>query len=584
MVPSDDRKEPMIATINHRPLPKRWRIHHRIPRDADRALNDFSPLLRQLLYNRGFTDGETATRFLEGSVSFTTDPFLLLGMEAAVSRLRTAVVEAENIAVYGDYDADGVTATALLVDFLSALGVEARAYIPNRYNEGYGLNEEAVQQLADEGIHLIITVDCGVRAVKEAALAAAQGMDLIICDHHQPGLTRPSAVAVIDPKQRGDSYPEKDLAGVGLAYKLVQAYLTAHPQAGVNPDDWLDLVAIGTVADLAPLRGENRMLVRAGLEKIRHKPRQGTYSLAQVAGIDLAKCTAVNIGFGLGPRLNAAGRLDSALKALSLLITQDIAVAGNLAQELDSFNKDRQLMTQAIRDEVAARVLAEDPDALLFFASDPNFSEGVVGLAASRLTEAYYRPSIVAHEGEAHTIASCRSIPEFHITSALDACTDLLVRHGGHAAAAGFTVRNEDKEALVARLRAIAQDQLGELELLPTLDIDREILLEKLDPRYIPGILESINLLEPTGVGNPAPLFASKNVAVRYSRAVGREGAHLKLDLKAGKNIFDGIAFRLGYWAEELPDQIDIAYRFEVNVYNGRSNLQLNIKDIQASA
>ena len=539
--------------------------------------------MRQLLYNRGFTEAESAADFISGTVSHPTDPYQLSGMEQAVKRLHEAITQGEKIVVYGDYDADGVTSAALLSSFLSVLGVDARVYIPNRYDEGYGLNEEAMHQLAGEGAKLVITVDCGVRAVGEVTLANELGMDLIITDHHHVPEVLPPAVAVIDPKKPGDAYPEKDLAGVGLAFKLAQAYLSAYPREDIDPAHWLDLVAIGTVADLAPLRGENRMLVKAGLDQIRNQPRQGIYSLAQVAGIDLKKINAGNIGFGLGPRLNAAGRLESALTAFELLSTNNLLEAGRLAQVLDSYNSERQDMTHLIREQAAEQVLGTDPDAVLFFAASPEFSEGVVGLAASRLADAYYRPSIVAHQGEEFTVASCRSIPEFHITRALDAVADLLVRHGGHAAAAGFTVRNADTDALITRLTEIAQSQLGELELLPEIHIDREILLDKLDYKYIPGILEDLHKLEPTGRGNPEPVFASRNVGVRQARTVGREGSHLKLTLQAGRNAFDAIAFRQGHWADAMPDRVDVAYRFEINEYMGRNTLQLNVKDIKAS-
>lgn len=566
-----------------RPLPKRWRVHHPIPAKISQALGNFSPLIRQLLYNRGFEDPESASAFLVGTVPFPTDPLLMTGMAAAVERLRRAVVENEKIAIYGDYDADGVTSSALLKEFLAALGREARSYIPDRYEEGYGLNNAAVRQLAGEGVGLIITVDCGVRAVAEIQLANELGMDVIVSDHHTPGPELPPAVAVIDPKQAGDPYPEKNLAGVGLAYKLAQAYLERYPEEGVWADDWLDLVAIGTVVDLAPLRGENRLLVRAGLEKLRREPRQGIFSLAQVAGVDFQKTDAADLGFRLGPRLNAAGRLESALTALDLLTTRNLLEAGHLAQQLDSYNRDRQAITEDIRQNAAQSVLDEDPDALLFFAADPDFSEGVVGLAASRLVESYYRPSIVGHEGPETTVASCRSIPEFHITQALDECADLLVRHGGHAAAAGFTVLNKNRAALVNKLREIAQAQLGSLDLLPVLAIDRKIKLEMLNGQHISGILNDIRQLEPTGRGNPEPVFASYDLEVRYARAVGREGTHLKLQVRAGRNDFDAIAFRQGYWLEDMPERIDLAYRFEINEFNGRSTLQLNVKDLRAS-
>lgn len=573
----------MTVTPDYQPIPKRWRVQPKIPRDVDAALSDFSPLMRQLLYNRGFTDAESAASFITGEVHFTTDVNLIKDMALAVERLHEAISIGEKIAVYGDYDADGVTSTALMAEFLSAVYQAPRIYIPNRYDEGYGLHEDAIQQLADEGVDLIITVDCGVRAVSEVALAVELGMAVIITDHHQPGKVLPPAVAVINPKQPGDVYPEKHLAGVGLAYKFAQAYLASYPQAGVDADDWLDLVAIGTVADLAPLKGENRTLVKAGMERIRHQPRQGIYALAQVAGLKLASCDTITIGFGLGPRLNAAGRIDTALSAFKLLTAQDMQVAGELAQILDSQNSQRQEETYLIRELAAARVLEQDPDALLFFAADPEFSEGVVGLAASRLTEAYYRPAIIAHQGEEFTVASCRSIPEFHITQALDECAHLLVRHGGHAAAAGFTVRNQDVSALIEQLFEIAERELSEVPLLPVIDIDREIRLEKLNGRYIAGILTDLHQLEPTGRGNPEPVFASRDVVVRQARAVGREGKHLKLTLQAGPSIYDGIAFQQGHWAAEMPERIDIAYRFEENEYMGRVNLQLNIKDIKIS-
>jgi len=576
-----NRNEIMTETSEFQPIARRWRVQPKIPRDVDAALSDFSPLMRQLLYNRGFMDSGSAAGFIAGTVNFPTKPNLLKSMEVAVQRLHDAVINSERIAVYGDYDADGVTATALMMGFLSKLGVTPRIYIPNRYDEGYGLNEEAIQVLAEEGTDLVITVDCGVRSLREAALAVELGMAMIITDHHQPGKDLPMAVAVINPKQPGDTYPEKNLAGVGLAFKFAQAYLETYPKKGVDPEEWLDLVAIGTVADLAPLVGENRVLVKAGLERIRRAPRQGLFALGQVAGLNLPACDAATIGFSIGPRLNAAGRMETAMTAFELLTAQDYQRAGELAQILDSQNNQRQEETYQIRELAAAQVLGKDPDALLFFAADPSFSEGVVGLAASRLTEVYYRPAIIAHQGEAHTVASCRSIPEFHITQALDECADLLVRHGGHSAAAGFTVRNQDVPDLIERLTEIAARELAQVTLLPVIDIDREIRLEKLNGRYIAGIIADLHQLEPTGRGNPEPVFASRDVTVRQARAVGREGKHLKLTLQAGPSIFDAIAFQQGYWVGEMPERIDIAYRFEENSYMGRVNLQLNVKDIR---
>ena len=571
----------MTALLNNNLLTHRWKIQHVIPRDIYNALDDYSPLMRQLLYNRGILNPASAKNFLTGEVDFPTNPFLLKDMEKTVMRLHTAVTGGEQIAIYGDYDADGVTATALMDEFFKKLGLTPRVYIPNRFDEGYGLNEEAIRQLAYEGINLIITVDCGVRSVQEVALAVELGMDIIITDHHGPGETLPPAFGIINPKQPRDAYPDQNLAGVGLAYKVAQAFLECFPQEDVDAENWLDLVAIGTVADLAPLTGENRGLVKKGLVRIQQKLRPGLIALAKIAGLNLENCDTGMIGFGLGPRLNAAGRIDTALLAYELLTATDYQAAVELAQILDSQNNLRQEETQRIREMAAERVLAHDPNAYLFFVADPDFNPGVVGLAASRLTEAYYRPAIIANQGEEFTVGSCRSIPEFHITKALDDCADLLVRHGGHAGAAGFTVRNEHLPSLMNQLIQLAEQQLAALELTPLIEIDREIRLDKLNGEYTAWIFYDLHQLEPTGRGNPEPLFASYDLLVRQARAVGREGNHLKLVLQAGDLLYDAIAFHQGFWIENIPERIDIAYRFEENHFMGRVSTQLNIKDIK---
>jgi single-stranded-DNA-specific exonuclease len=411
-------------------------------------------------------------------------------------------------------------------------------------------------------------------------------MDLIITDHHQPSSELPAAQAIINPKQPHDRYPEKDLAGVGLAYKLIAAMnnpttlRTVKSHIGISPpseDDYLDLVTLGTVADLAPLVGENRALVRAGLEHMRSPRRQGIMALIGVAGVNINNITASTIGYVLGPRLNAAGRLDTALTSLNLLLSEDIYEAGVLAQQLDNQNRERQKLTIDIQSYAEEIVMAEDPNALLLFAAHPNFNPGVVGLAASRLTEKYYRPSIVATRGDEFTRGSCRSIPEFHITNALDQCSDLLERYGGHSAAAGFTVANNRLPELKERVKTIAEEALSHLDLRPTINADIEVTLSKLKPELI----EHLNLLQPTGQSNPPAHFVSYNVKVIRSRPVGRENSHLKLTLTDGTITFDSIAFRQGHWYEQMPGSIDVIYTFEVNEYNGRRTLQLNIKDLK---
>lgn len=558
---------------------KRWLVPARLPEPFDQALREYPPVLRQVLYNREYRTPELARAYLEASRPEGTDPFGLLGIAAAVDRLERAIRAGELIAIYGDYDADGVTATALLVQALTALGAQVRGYIPNRFDEGYGLNNEALDNLRSQGASVVVTVDCGVRSPQEATHARQAGLDLIITDHHQPAAELPEALAIINPKQPGDSYPDKDLAGVGLAYKLAEALIARLGRPGLSPESFLDLVALGTVADLAPLRGENRALVRAGLEYLRRPQRQGLLSLMHVASIEPRQVTATDIGFMLGPRINAAGRLESALAALELLTCTSPEKAGLLAQQLEVQNRQRQQIMQDIQIQAEQLALAENPDALLLFACHEDFNPGVVGLAASRLTESYYRPTIVAYRGEQFTRGSCRSIAEFHITEALDQCTELLEHHGGHAAAAGFTVRNERLPALLERLQAIAAAQLAHLDLRPVLKADAEVRLSELRPELLPYL----DRLQPTGFGNPQAYFVSRELMVKNSRTVGRENTHLKLVVSDGRITYDAIAFNLGYWQEQMPPRVDLFYAFERNEFNGRITLQLKVRDLKPS-
>jgi single-stranded-DNA-specific exonuclease len=563
------------------PLTKRWHHQTRLTAEADLNLRGYHPVLRQILFNRDCATHEKAREYLEARLPEGTSPHNMGGIDSAVERISYAIQHHERIAVYGDYDADGVTSTALLTQALQTLGANVIPYIPNRFDEGYGLNKEALDSLKLDDVQLVITVDCGIRSLDEANHARHLGLDLIVSDHHQPLTELPDAIAIINPKQPGDNYPEKDLAGVGLAYKLVSALLDPDQLGLENPNNpslaYLDLVALGTVADLAPLVGENRALVRSGLHRMRQPMRQGLLALMGVAGINPRQISASDIGYGLGPRLNAAGRLDSAQASLNLLLTEDIFEAGRLAQMLEIQNRERQQITRDTQARAEVLALADEPEALLLFAIDPDFNPGVVGLAASRLTEQYYRPAIVAHQGDEFTRGSCRSIREFHITEALDQCADLLVRHGGHAAAAGFTVRNNNLPELNERLKRLAQDQLSHLDLRPTLVFDLEIPLVDLKPE----ILEYLDWLQPTGYGNPQAVFVSRGLKVTSSRTVGKDKSHLKLTVTDGRIHFDAIAFRQGHWQDQMPPSVDLLYTFEQNEYNGRTTLQLNVRDLK---
>ena len=558
---------------------KRWEVAPPPPPDAIQELSGYPPILRQILYNRGYRTHEQARLFLEAQSPPGSQPLNLLNLPKAVDRIIYAVQQHENIVVYGDYDADGVTATALLGLALKAVGAEVREYIPNRFDEGYGLNLEAMRTLSEEGVNLIITVDCGIRSWDEADYARTVGMDLIITDHHFPLDELPPAFAVINPKQPGDTYPDKNLAGVGLAYKLVEALSLSGQYPNLDSQNYLDLVALGTVADLVPLTGENRSLVRSGLEFIRKPLRQGLMALIGVSGLNPTRITTTDISFALAPRLNASGRLESALASLHLLTSQDPMDVGQLAQWLEIQNRDRQKIMRDIQNKSEQKIIVDNQIPLLLFDADPEYNAGVVGLAASRLTEQYYRPSIIASIGEKYTRGSCRSIPEFHITQALDQCKDLLEHHGGHSAAAGFTVRNELLQSLITRMRTIAEEQLGDLDLRPKIYAETEIPLSDLKP----DLLKYLNWLQPTGMGNPTPIFMSSGLKVTRQKAIGADGSHLKLSVTDGKITYDAIAFRQGYWVAQLPPLVDLMYTFELNEFNGQVSLQLNVKDIKPS-
>lgn len=563
-------------------LNKRWQISQPLSPLAAQNLAEYPPVLQQLLYNRGHATAESARLYLEAAPPPNSNPENMQGMAAATDRIHFALEQGQPIAVYGDYDVDGVTATALLTEVLRGFGgSEIIPYIPNRFDEGYGLNREALEYLKERGVQLVITVDCGIRSLPEAEAAHQLGLDLIISDHHHPFTELPMALAIINPKQPGDEYPYKDLAGVGLAYKLACALrgedgLGGPLQAG-EMQSMLDLVALGTVADLAPLTGENRALVRAGLRELQRAQRQGLRSLMGAAGIQPGGITATDIGYGLGPRLNAAGRLESALAALDLLLEKDVQHSGLLAQQLDNQNRDRQAQTRQIQAQAELQAFKDKSDPFLLVAIHPDYNPGIVGLAASRLTEQWYRPAIVGQQGEETTRASCRSIPEYHITDALDRCADLMVHHGGHAAAAGFTIRNENLPILLERLQTHAEAELSGMDLRPALIVDLEIPLRELHPE----IIAQQQWLQPTGYGNPQAVYVSRDLKVERYKVIGSEQNHLRLTVSDGRITYDAIAFRQAHWAEAMPAHIDLAYTFEINEFNGRTNLQLNVRDIK---
>ncbi|MBL8055163.1 MAG: single-stranded-DNA-specific exonuclease RecJ [Anaerolineales bacterium] len=560
---------------------KRWIVSPPLTPAAQAELAEFPPLIAQLLFNRGHATAGAARAFLAGDLPAGTDPMALRGLPETVDRVRRAVAAQELIVVYGDYDADGVTATALLVQVLAALGARVRAYIPSREDEGYGLNHEALRSLKADGAGLVITVDCGIRSLAEAETARAIGLDLVITDHHTTGEALPDALAVINPKRADDEYPEDHLSGAGLAFKLAQGLLRGQPQPPLTASDVLDLVALGTVADLVPLAGENRWLVRQGLKVINRPRREGLKALIEVARLRLGSIDAGNLGFALGPRLNAAGRLESALAAYDLLTTTDLFQATQLAQQLEAQNRERQALTRQTQARARELALAVKPEAYLLFAADADFRHGVVGLAAARLTEEFYRPAVVARRDDDLTRGSARSIREFHITQAFDQCQDLLIKHGGHAAAAGFTMETGRVEELAERLQALAEQELGGQDLRPAVRVD----VDQVPFAELTGDLaRELRQFEPCGYGNPAPVLATRGAKVVSQRWLGQEGQHLKLTLAHGRMTMDAIAFNQAAWRDNVPPYVDVAYALEINEWNGERRLQLNVRDLQPSS
>jgi single-stranded-DNA-specific exonuclease len=559
---------------------RRWQVAQPVGPDQVGRFPGLPPLIVQLLHNRGLEEPGAAGDFLAGRFG-PGNPFALAGVPAAVSRLRRAVRHQERIAVYGDFDTDGVAATALLVEALLSVGAQVEPYIPHRVDEGYGLHLEALRELYRQGVRVVVTVDCGIRSLEEVK-RASRGLHLIVTDHHSLGAELPPAVAVINPKLPDSAYPFRDLAGVGVAFKLAQALLRAEQHRPQPPslaeEQLLDLVALGTVADLVPLLGENRALVQQGLERVNQHPRPGVEALMVEAGVRRGEVDAATIGFRLAPRLNAAGRIDTAMLAYRLLTSRDLLETRQLAQHLDQLNRRRQELTEQTVAEAEAQVLADDPKAHLYLAASPCFLPGIVGLAASRLTEAYYRPSVVVELGEEESRGSCRSIAEFDITAALDQCSDLLIRYGGHRAAAGFTVATRNLGVLGRRLKAIATQQLEGVDLRPLLEIDVELPLEEVD--WATHAL--LQQMEPCGMENPQPVLLSRGIEVRDRRTIGGEPKHLRLGLRDSRGVFwDAVFFRHGHLLADLPDRVDLAYTLEVNVWNGEKRLQLNVQDLR---
>lgn len=547
-------------------------------RDLARSLS-ISPLLSSLLVSRGLENPELALEFMEGGAEDRHDPFLLKGMKEAVPRIRKALQEEEHILVYGDYDADGVSSTSLMIYLLRYLGASFDIYIPHRSNEGYGLHNHALDWAVQQGVTLVITVDTGISAYHQIAYAAELGIDVIVTDHHEPPELLPEAYALINPKLPDCPYPFKGLAGVGVAYKLAEALL-----GDQVPEEWAEIAAIGTVADLMPLLGENRSLVRKGLTSMRNSPFPGIRALLGVSGITMSTVSAVNIAFGMAPRINASGRLDHAGRAVTLLTTADPEEAEQLAGELDLLNKERQMVVDRIVTEAADKLTRQldggdqVPDIIVL--AEQNWNVGVVGIVASKLLERYYRPVIILdiHPETGMCKGSARSIPGLDIHAALTSCAELMDHYGGHPAAAGMSLHRDQIAAFTAALNEYAASVLTPEHLIPVTAADGEVQIAELT---LQAALD-LDRLAPFGMSNPLPKFVLRAAAVKETRKMGQEGKHLKLVLQQGGHTIEAVAFGKGPLADLLPGGtlIDVLAELTVNEWNGSRKPQLMVQDL----
>ncbi len=555
---------------------RRWRIARRLSPESFASLNELPPLAVQLLHNRGLREPAEVNEFLSGGQP-PNDPFLMSGMEAATARILRAVKNRERVCIYADYDADGVSACSVLTLTLRSLGLDPEVYFPDRMTEGYGLNEEAVVGIAARGTDLLISTDCGANAVVEVGAALGRGMDVIVTDHHTVMDDLPAAATALNPRNPGEPYPFPDLAGVGVAYKLAEAVLLEAQSPGViEAESLLDLVALGTVADVVPLRDENRYFVVEGLRRMNREPRPAMEALIRVSRLASAEVVSTDLGFRLGPRINAAGRMDDARIAHGLLTGVDEQEIGRLAQRLEELNRLRQAALREVLESAREFVDGDGP----VFAYGDDWHPGVVGLVAGRLAEATGRPAFVASVRGETAQGSARAGEGFNVVEALAACGHLLERHGGHARAGGFTVArgriDELREAIRARWEAVAGKQER-----AALDADCRLRAESINW----DTWQLVQDLEPYGEGFRAPVFAVEGLRLADRRTVGSDHSHLRPEFEGLGADVSAIWFGGGGHATELKpgDRYDVCFRIGKSVYQGESRLDMLIEDVRTA-
>ncbi len=561
-------------------MERKWIIREPLKREKRLFLSrewGFPPLMVQLLHNRGIVESEEVKRFLYPSLKHLQDPFLMKGMDMAVQRITEAISRKERILIYGDYDVDGISATTLLLQFLRSSGVSAYFYIPHREKEGYGLNKSSLNKAVEMGIDLVITCDCGISCIQEINYANSLGLDVIVTDHHRVKEKVPSAYAVLDPHQPDCSYPFKELAGVGVAFKLIQALAQKSSSKKVEPWDYLDLVAMGTIADVVSLKGENRILVKFGLERLNQTSNLGLRALIEIAGLDGKEIKGGHIGFILAPRLNACGRLSLSRKAVRLLLSTSWGEAIKLARDLDAENRQRQKIEGSMRRE-ADKLLPETKESVIILTKD-GWHPGLIGLLASYVREKYFRPAVIFSPQGDVARGSARSIPKFSIFNALQECEDLLLSFGGHKMAAGMMIPIKNIAILKDRLNELAEETLSSEDLVPVHLIDARVSLEELESKFF----EDMELLSPYGSDNPQPLFLGEGLSPFSSPEFNKKFVKAVIGTKEGGERFEAIAFSLSEEGKRImrSGDIDMIFTPTINRWKGRETLQLEIKDVR---
>ena len=558
---------------------KKWECYEIDEKELKEFMQKYNlnELLARVLLNKGITNKEDIDLFMSPTRKDFHDPFLMPDMEIAVNRILKAIDNNEKIIIYGDYDADGITSITVLKSFLEERGLEVDSYIPNRLDEGYGLNKEAIKKIFDDGHRLMITVDCGISGIDEVDYANSLGMEVLITDHHEPAQTLPKALAVVDAKRKDNEYPFNQLAGVGVVFKLIQAI-----SIKLNLDEkeylkYLDIVCIGTISDIVPLVDENRVIAKLGLKLVNQTRNIGLKALLEVVGFNEIDSTAIS--FGVAPRINACGRMGHEQIALDLFLSKDYENAKKLAIKLNEYNIERQTIEKKIFDEATEKIEKEEKNNACIIVGGEGWHHGIIGIVASKVTDMYFKPSILICFEENIGKGSGRSIPGFDLHEALMKCCDELEKFGGHAMAVGVTVARDKFDEFKAKLEEYAK-QCDIDKIVPIINIDSEIQLKNIDIDSV----RSLKMLEPFGEANKTPLFLFKNLKINSIRALS-EGKHLKLTLKEDNFMINAIGFNMGDLSEKylLDDKVDVVGSLEINSFNGNESIQIVMKDLRKS-